>query len=166
VHDRAPQAADQLVGPLHERAGDRRADVLDVAAAVEEQDEVGRIVDQRRDPRGRAGLRLGGADRGERRGDRAVGQRRGAHRHPDRAAVGAREADLLVDAAAGAPHARGRRLFEGQRLAVCREQHAGVDRGARERTFGYADHPLCRLVGVQDATVRVPDDDAFFECRR
>ena len=100
VRERAPQAADDLVLAQAERGRERRAGVLDQPVGVEHPDHVGRVVDQRGDARGRAGLGLGFGDLRVGADDRAVRQRRRARRDPDVAAVGVREAELLVDAAA------------------------------------------------------------------
>ena len=62
VRERAPEAADDLVLAQAERGGERRAGVLDQPVGVEHPDQVGRVVDERGDARGGAGLGLGLGD--------------------------------------------------------------------------------------------------------
>ena len=102
VRERAPQAADHLVLAQPERGAEGRAGVLDQPVAVEHPDQVGGVVDERGDARGLARLGLGLGDLRVDGDDRAVGQRRRARGDPDVAAVGVRDAELLVDAGVAA----------------------------------------------------------------
>ena len=133
---------------------------------VEHPDHVGRVVDDRADARGLARLGLGLGDLRVRADDRAVRQRHRARRDPDVAAVGVRHAELLVDAALRALHARGGQLLGRDRAAAGREQRRRVGRSADQHVDRHAEHARHRLVGVQDHAVRVPDEDSLFERRR
>ena len=130
VRERAPQAADHLVLAQPERGAEGRAGVLDQPVAVEHPDQVGGVVDERGDARGLARLGLGLGDLRVGGDDRAVGQRRRARGDPDVAAVGVRDAELLVDAGVAALR-RARRGSAPAEASRRRVRAAGSRRSAR-----------------------------------